>query len=102
MRRPQGLVPRDPSIQSQFVPVREQLRLWAMENDSKMVLPLQDQSLLGRNANMVTRPQHSGARELELFQPTQGGMDQSVDELNNADLEVGLDSRSPGDLVELR
>lgn len=64
-------------------------------------------TLLGKQPNMASRAQSTGSRELDLMRPIEAGMTDAPDDgrfvkHGSGEEEVGVDSRQPGDLVELR
>lgn len=63
-----------------------------------------DSSMFGKQPNSLTRSQSSGAVELGVMRPTDRGMTPLFEDarVGRHDLEVGVDSRQPGDLVEIR
>lgn len=63
--------------------------------------------LIGRQANVASSPQSTGSRELDFMRPMEAGMTDAPDDgrlvkYQSGEEEVGVDSRQPGDLVEIR
>ncbi|PNY23928.1 Mitochondrial protein cyt-4 [Tolypocladium capitatum] len=89
------------------LPIREQLRQWTMANDhqySRAMPP--DVFIHGSIANSLSRTQATGSSDLDHLRSADGGMTEgSGAEPASQDADaagVSVDSRSPGDLVELR
>lgn len=87
--------------------IREQLHLWTAETERKSALAIPpDASIYGRISNSLSRSHSTGSSELDQLKSLETGMsNDSSNQLANGDTEVNLvgnDSRSPGDLVELR
>ncbi|POR35631.1 Mitochondrial protein cyt-4, partial [Tolypocladium paradoxum] len=89
------------------LPIRERLRQWTIANDeqhSRAMPP--DVFIHGSIANSLSRTQATGSSDLDHLRSTDGGTtNASGAEPASEDAEavgVRVDSRSPGDLVELR
>ncbi|KAI6785874.1 Mitochondrial protein cyt-like protein [Emericellopsis cladophorae] len=90
-------------------PMRDYLRLWINANrpDKRVVEDshdLGDQALTHRSINSIVRTQTSQSINNEVINPEQAGMANLSDGrvFNRDDFEVGLESKKPGDLVEMR
>ncbi|KAF4122632.1 Exoribonuclease R [Geosmithia morbida] len=90
------------------LPIRERLRLWAAENEEILrefeLTDHNDSSLSGKAPNSLSRPQTTASPDVENLGTAAVGMSGSPEEraMTQLDFEVGVDSRQPGDLVELR
>ncbi|KIE01846.1 Mitochondrial protein cyt-4, partial [Metarhizium majus ARSEF 297] len=89
------------------LPIRERLRRWTVENEHLGTKSMPPEAFIhGGIANNVSRTQSTGSSELDRLRSTTRNMtDTGKNEPTNDDAEasiVGSDSRSPGDLVELR
>ncbi|KAK5987586.1 Mitochondrial protein cyt-4 [Cladobotryum mycophilum] len=93
--------------QDDYLPIRERLRSWIKHNEQKLPDDMpQDTFIYGSVSNNLTRTQSTGSSEMDQLRSTRGGMtDDPEGDQGNADTEVsvvGVGSRRPGDLVELR
>lgn len=86
--------------------IRERLREWANENEDelKSEAEVRQEELGGRAGNYLTRTQASASPAWESLIAKDEGMATMVesDSMEMQDHEVGVDSRQPGDLVEIR
>lgn len=86
--------------------IRERLRKWAMDNEEELKpaaeAPREDFG--SRSGNNLIRTQASASPAWESLHGKEEGMATmgDVEGLQAEDHEVGVDSRQPGDLVELR
>jgi hypothetical protein len=85
-------------------PIRERLLSWVPDVGLETYKIPDDSSMFGKQPNSVTRSQSSGAVELGVMRPNDRGMTPLFEDVRvgRHDLEVGVDSRQPGDLVEIR
>lgn len=89
------------------LPIRERLRQWDVVNGQLHVrnIPV-DLSVYGTLSNTISRSQATGSSAMDQLRPINGqdshgsGGDPASEDDGGA--AVGLDSRDPGDLVELR
>ncbi|KAH6604675.1 mitochondrial cyt-4, partial [Trichoderma cornu-damae] len=92
---------------ARYLPIRKRLQLWAAQNgqNSPDTMP-PDMILYGNVSNDLSRTQSTGSAEMDQLRPSQAGMtDDFEDDLGDQDTEaaaVGVSSRHPGDLVELK
>ena len=88
--------------------IRERLRQWAIQNEGELAKPAETmpgEDWTGeRGGNYITRTQASASPAWESLQGKEQGMASIGDPemIEPRDHEVGVDSRQPGDLVELR
>lgn len=79
-----------------------------MDNEDMMetfeVTSISDHSVFGKAQNSMLRPQTTVSSSLENIDQAPAGMSRLPAEasFSKQDFEVGVDSRQPGDLVELR
>lgn len=87
-------------------PIRQRLRDWAPDSpDLRIQQLIPDMSFYGKVTNSNTRPQSTGSSELDNFKTSLEGMAEVPDGAVGGDAElaiVGNNSRSPGDLVEMK
>lgn len=100
---PQDLTDKDLS----YLPIRKRLQLWTAQNgqySSDSMPP--DMILYGSVSNHLSRTQSTGSSEMDQLRPSQAGMTDEFEEDVGADepeaAAVGVSSRQPGDLVELK
>ncbi|TFB04358.1 hypothetical protein CCMA1212_003650 [Trichoderma ghanense] len=91
-----------------YLPIRKRLRLWTAqygEQTNPDSMP-PDMVLYGGVSNHLSRTQSTGSSEMDQLRPVQTGMTDEFDEdLGDDEPEtaaVGVSTRQPGDLVELK
>lgn len=88
--------------------IRERLRQWAIDNGELLqkfeIDQYADDVLSGSSHNSLSRPQSTVSSSLEIIGKTREGMSGLSEDVSfrKQDLEVGVDSTQPGDLVEMR
>ncbi|XP_044714875.1 RNB domain-containing protein [Hirsutella rhossiliensis] len=105
--QPEETSPDDSAERLQNLPIRERLQQWDLLNGQGDIrdLPL-DVSVYGTISNTINRTQATGSSVMDRLRPSNGedahgsGGDPASEDDGGA--AVGLDSRDPGDLVELR
>lgn len=106
--QPEGTSPGDPEALQENLPIRERLRQWDLlhsEEGHIRDLPI-DVSVYGTISNTINRTQATGSSAMDQLRPSNsedadGSGGDPVSE-HDGGAAVGLDSRDPGDLVELR
>lgn len=88
------------------IPIRERLQRWAEAHEGSGTKPMPpDAFIYGSIANNVSRTQSTGSSEMDQIRSTGDNMAETkaglVDDHSEVSI-VGVDSRAPGDLVELR
>ncbi|KAL7799113.1 hypothetical protein V8C37DRAFT_366612 [Trichoderma ceciliae] len=92
---------------ARYLPIRKRLRLWtALDGQNSPDSMPPDMILYGNISNNLSRTQSTGSSEMDQLRPSQAGMTEELeDDLGDQDTEVaavGVSSRHPGDLVELK
>lgn len=85
--------------------IRERLASWTPPKGSEEHFELpSDGGITGKSPNSVAKSQTSGSHNLNTMRPNVEGMTDYTQggRTINHDFEVGVDSRQPGDLVEIR
>ncbi|VUC27813.1 unnamed protein product [Clonostachys rosea] len=95
-----------PVTKTKPLSIRVRLAAWnsMSENQNVILNPIHDKLDFTKSPNGLVRSQSTGAAELESFKASRAGMTAIIDDdwVGTSLLEVGLDSRQPGDLVEIR
>ncbi|KAK7228560.1 hypothetical protein V2G26_000730 [Clonostachys chloroleuca] len=95
-----------PDTKSKPLSIRVRLASWNSTNEHQNVIlnPIHDKLAYTKSPNALVRSQSTGSAELESFKASRAGMTAVVadDWVGTSLLEVGVDSRQPGDLVEIR